>query len=291
MPITRTKLYQYTTFIFVCLFVQIMGTANAHADAVDDAFRQGNAAAKAKDWQTAIAHYQQAEQLLPTQSALISYNLGTCYAQLEKPGYAVYYLSRALLPELQASAEIGEDARHNLSLLRQRIEIVAEAEGLQVSSSVSGLDVLATALRAPIVGLIAMICGYLALVGYIFFFWWKKRSTGVSNSLLGIGLVSYLVLGLLHGFAVRAELQMPQAIALENIIEVREGPGLHRKLSFKLQGGSQVRIIQRGHGWSRIRLQGGLEGWVPDSTLGQIRAASLPDLEDGSESANSAYQG
>ena len=90
----------------------------------------------------------------------------------------------------------------------------------------------------------------------------------------GVLVAAYLVLGALHGYAVRAESEAPQAIALPTKLEVREGPGNHRKTLFVVQGGSRVRIVDRGTGWLRIRLPDGLEGWAPQADLGELAGAA-----------------
>ncbi|HEY0136495.1 MAG TPA: SH3 domain-containing protein, partial [Nannocystis sp.] len=92
----------------------------------------------------------------------------------------------------------------------------------------------------------------------------------VVGSVVGVLAAIYLVVGGLHGYAVRAESEAPQAIALPAKLEVREGPGNHRKALFVVQGGSRVRIVDRGSGWLRIRLPDGLEGWAPQASLGEL---------------------
>ena len=52
----------------------------------------------------------------------------------------------------------------------------------------------------------------------------------------------------------------------------REGPGVHRKVVFAVQGGSRLRVSERGAGWARVRLPGGLEGWAPLADLGELNA-------------------
>jgi uncharacterized protein YgiM (DUF1202 family) len=95
----------------------------------------------------------------------------------------------------------------------------------------------------------------------------------VVGSIIGVLVAIYLVVGGLHGYAVRAESEAPQAIALADKLEVRDGPGSHRKALFTVQGGSRVRIVDRGAGWLRIRLPDGLEGWAPQGSLGELKPA------------------
>ena len=56
----------------------------------------------------------------------------------------------------------------------------------------------------------------------------------------------------------------------KGVAEVREGPGRHRPVAFQLQGGSSARVVEASSGWTKIRVEGGLEGWVEDATLGRL---------------------
>jgi hypothetical protein len=103
----------------------------------------------------------------------------------------------------------------------------------------------------------------------------RRRLSGVAavgvRSLVGVLVVVFVVVGTLHGLSLRAEQSSPMAIILPASAEVREAPGAHRKEAFSLQGGSRVRIVDRAPGWSRIRLAGGLYGWLPAEDLGELR--------------------
>jgi SH3-like domain-containing protein len=94
----------------------------------------------------------------------------------------------------------------------------------------------------------------------------------VSGALALVLGVVFVVGAGVHAISLRADTTTPRAIALDRKLEVREGPGTHRKVSFVLQGGSRIRIVDRSPGWSRIRLEGGLEGWVPEASLGRLDA-------------------
>ncbi|MBL4685892.1 MAG: hypothetical protein JKY37_14955, partial [Nannocystaceae bacterium] len=68
----------------------------AAADAVDDAFAKGNAAAAHKDWPAAVQSYQRATSLARRPSATLSFNLGTAYLRVGDLGRATYHLRRAV---------------------------------------------------------------------------------------------------------------------------------------------------------------------------------------------------
>ena len=253
------------------LVVALSFAGPARADVVDEAFARGNAAAAAGDLQAAVSAYEEAERLLPGRSALLSFNLGTAYAQLGEVGLATYHLRRALQGQAQASEDVAAAAQRNLGIVRQRLEIAAAAAGAQVDRPETWRDALMAAVGSPGFGWLALGAGWLALLVWLLRGRLGGRAPGgVVGSVIGVLAAIYLVVGGLHGYAVRAESEAPQAIALPAKLEVREGPGNHRKALFVVQGGSRVRIVDRGSGWLRIRLPDGLEGWAPQASLGEL---------------------
>lgn len=249
--------------------------APARADVVDEAFVRGNRAAEAGDLKAAVQAYEEAERLLPGTSALLSFDLGTAYAQLGEDGLATYHLRRALRAQAQANAEVAAAAQRNLGIVRARAEVAALANGAQIDRPETWRDALMATVGAPEFGWLALGAGWLALAIVLLRGRLGGRAPGgVVGSVIGVLVAVYLVIGGLHGYAVRAESQAPQAIALPAKLEVREGPGNHRRTLFVVQGGSRVRIVDRGSGWSRIRLPDGLEGWAPQAGLGELAGAA-----------------
>lgn len=264
--------------LFVLVGLATLATT-ARADVVDAAFVRGNRAAEAGDLKAAVQAYEEAERLLPGTSALLSFDLGTAYAQLGEDGLATYHLRRALRAQAQASAEVAAAAQRNLGIVRARAEVAALANGAQIDRPETWRDALLATVGAPEFGWLALGAGWLALAIVLLRGRLGGRApavvgSGVFGSVIGVLVAVYLVLGGLHGYAVRAEADAPQAIALTTKLEVREGPGNHRRTLFVVQGGSRVRIVDRGSGWLRIRLPDGLEGWAPQAGLGELASAA-----------------
>lgn len=252
------------------------GATGARADVVDDHHSRAVETANAGQWEDTAREIEQALDLLPGRSALLSYNLGTAYANLGQNGRATFHLRRALQPEALPSAEIAEAARRNLGIVRTRVETAAAATSAQIDPPETWWDLVLTAVRAPAVGLLALACGWLG------FFLWGYRNVrqaraaapsslaGVTGSIIAVLLAIFVLTGALHGLALQADEATPIAIVLTPTLEVRDAPGAHRKQVFTIAGGSQVRITERAHGWCQIRLSGGLGGWVPESTLAEL---------------------
>lgn len=276
------------------VLVGLLTPVSVRADAVDDSFTQGNEAAVAKDWAAAIGHYEEAAALLPGRSALVSYNLGTAYANRGDLGRATYHLERSLDFRGGPTTEIVEAARTNLDTVRRRVELAATTADARVDRPETWWDLVVEALEARGVGWLALVCGWVFL-GVL---WVHRRrgSAGRSRSVTGAALIvlglCYAVPGLLHAWAERADRENPEAIVLDAQVDAREGPGNHRAVEFALQGGARVRIVERTPGWARVRLPGGIEGWVPEQTVGELgRPKGLGLARDVQGASSTASQG
>lgn len=253
--------------VIACL---TLAPARARADVVDEAFARGNQAALTGDYRGAVTHYTEAERLLPGRSAVLSFNLGTAHAQLGELGPATYHLRRALQPQAEATPDVAEAARRNLGVVRQRSEVAAAAAGLQVDRPETWREAALGALRAPLFGWLSLGAGWLALLLWLLRGRLRAQARGAAAGLCAVLAAVWAVFGGLHGYALGSEQAAPQAIALPAKLEVREGPGVHRKVLFAVQGGSRLRLTERGSGWARVRLPGGLEGWAPLADIGPL---------------------
>jgi tetratricopeptide (TPR) repeat protein len=261
--------------LVLALLGELLWSGTARADVVDEAYAAGSAAAAQGDWTGAIEHWQRASDLLPGRSAELEYDLGTAYAHLGELGRATYHLERALLPELQPSVELAESARRNLGIVRRSAEFQAELAGAEISRPETWWDLFVVALASPTLGWITLVSAWAVLP----LLWLRSRLDGSGKARDRRGVASLLALvfagvalvgGGLHALGLDAASDSPEAIALDNVVEVREGPGSHVPVAFQLQGGSHVRVLEQRSGWTRVRLAGGLEGWAPNAAIGRL---------------------
>jgi hypothetical protein len=265
--------------------VAIAAASPAHADVVDDAYAAGNEAALAGDWAGAIAQWEQALELLPGRSAQLDYDLGTAYAQIGELGLATYHLQRALQPQARPTVEVAEAARRNLGIVRRRAEVAAEVADARISRQESWWDLTVAVLAGPTVAWISLISGWLLVLVLGARRWFGRpgatpKPANPPKTALGwdrIGGALALVLTLvfvcaggLHGLAMEAADGRPDAIALDGVVELREGPGAHLPVAFRVQGGSRVRVLDERSGWVRVRLPAGLEGWAPRQSVARL---------------------
>jgi tetratricopeptide (TPR) repeat protein len=244
----------------------------AHADAVDEAYVLGNESARAGDWQAAVRSYERANVLLGQPSSALSYNLGTAYAQLGELGRASFHLMQALEFRGNPTTEIAEAARSNLAVVRRRAELQAATSGALIDRPETWWDLVVEMLRAPGVGWLALLSGFVALAGLVMR---RARAAAARRPKLPLAVLlgciaCYLVAGTLHGLSLRADRTEPRAVILDARADAREGPGTHRAAPFAIAGGSRVRIADRTPGWALVRLPGGIEGWVVESAVAEL---------------------
>ena len=148
-----------TAFVLV-----LLAAGPVRADAVDDAFVQGNAAAERNDWRAAVAAYEEAAAALPKRNAVVSYNLGTAYANLGDLGRATYHLNRAMDWRGGPSAELLEAARANLSAVRRSVELQATANSNMVDRPQTSWDLVVEAFGATGIRWLSLASAWLFLV-------------------------------------------------------------------------------------------------------------------------------
>jgi len=247
--------------------------ASARADAVDEAYVQANERARAGDWAAAVRSYERASELLGQPSSVLSYDLGTAYAQLGELGRASFHLLQALEFRGNPTTETAEAARTNLAVVRRRAELQAATSGALIDRPETWWDLVVEMLRAPGVGWLALLAGAVALVALVLrraraADVRRRRTLAVAVALGGVAC--YAVLGTLHGLTLRADRTEPRAVILDARADAREGPGTHRAAPFSIAGGSRVRIVDRTPGWALVRLPGGIEGWVVESAVAEL---------------------
>lgn len=259
----------------------------ARADVVDDAYAAGSEAALTGNWDAAIEHWQHALELLPGRSAQLDYDLGTAYASVGELGRATYHLERSLQPHARPSVEVAEAARRNLGIVRRQAETQAEIHDAIISRLPSSWDLAIEVLAGRALAWISLISGWLMVV-VVAHRQWRRRTGqaadsagGVSGALVLVFALVFTIGGGLHALAIGADDEHPDAIALDAIVEVREGPGTHLPVAFELQGGSHVRVLDERSGWARVRLPGGLEGWAKADAIARLDQPKTVGREPG----------
>jgi Bacterial SH3 domain len=280
---------QGLVLVLVLVLALVVTPTLARADVVDDAYAAGSEAALTGNWDEAIEHWQHALELLPGRSAQLDYDLGTAYASVGELGRATYHLERALQPHARPSVEVAEAARRNLGIVRRQAETQAEIQDAIISRLPSSWDLAIEVLAGRALAWISLVSGWLMVV-VVAHRQWRRRvshadqagtASGVSGALALVFALVFMIGGGLHALAMGAYDEHPDAIALDAIVEVREGPGTHLPVAFELQGGSHVRVLDERSGWVRVRLPGGLEGWAKLDSIARLDQSKAVGREPG----------
>lgn len=247
----------------------------ARADVIDDLYERGNQAAAQGEWSVAAGCYEQARALLPDRSAELSYNLGTAYAQLGQTGYATFHLRRAIQRAADPSTEVVESARRNLGILDRRIEQDAERTGGQVSTPTGWWPRVRSALAARWLGWLTWLlgAGVIASCTASTIRSRQGRSRSTPRAVAWVLAGAFCLGAFVHGVALRGERKAANHVVLPNLALAREGPSAGRPVSVRIVGGSRVRQIERRGGWTEVRLDSGLTGWLPDGEVADLQAA------------------
>ena len=239
-------------------------SAPAAAETVDQAYARALKEYYGGKYDEAVASLQRI-RTIPLEHEDLHYNLGCAYFKQGKLGPAIFHFERALA--LDSSAE---DARFNLETSRSLAarKVKDELKG-------AGRDAwwlrLVTALPGRTWTMLFLVLWWvtLALLLALRYVHPGPARAGmiVANSF--VALVMLLSATLLLG-RIYADRRVTRGVVLPDRLEVREGPNVTTKSTFKLHAGFKVRLQARSDGWVRIRLPNGLEGWVPEGKIGVL---------------------
>lgn len=202
---------------------------------------------------------------VPLQHEDLHYNLGCAYFRMGELGRAIYHFEKALTLDPEA-----DDARFNLATARSLAAAKVKDE-LKKAAPPPLWQRLVTfwqpgTITVVFLVLFWLVCGLLLALRFV------QPGALRAGLIAGTALLALLAL-LAGGTLFGAELyqrRVVQAIVLPDKLEVREGPNRSTKVTFSLHAGFKVRIQAREAGWARLRLNNGLEGWVPEKQLGVL---------------------
>jgi tetratricopeptide (TPR) repeat protein len=227
-------------------------------------FRRGNDAYLRGQYDAALAAYEQLVSL-GVRSEDLFFNLGNAYAKAGQLGPAIYNYERAL-----AYDPGQEDVLFNLSTAREAVRRQGE-DRLVGAEEVSRWIRIVSPFTVSFASWL-----FLSLWSGLFGLLIVLRFRGEGFLRVGLqALLGFVVLatvgagGLLAGRLYLAT-RVLEAVVLPPSIEVRDGPDAASTTSFSVHAGLKLRVIETERDWARVRLANGLEGWVPERTLGRL---------------------
>lgn len=248
----------------------------APAAAADDLFARANADYDARNYDAAIAKYEQLVKSGVRHEDLF-YNLGNAYlrsAEAGKPdrlGRAILAYERSIV-----LAPGFDDAHFNLDVARELVAVRYGADKVK-DAAIDPLWVRVatwlplTTMSWVFFGLDVLFFGLLIMLrflptGFV------RTGLIVANVFTGVAAVA---MGVLLGFQVYYVETVRMSIVVDDEVVMREGPDASRREGPKLHAGHRARVLREDHGWVRVRLANNMEGWIPRPSTEEIQGASL----------------
>jgi len=193
------------------------------------------------------------------------YNLGNAYFRSGKMGPAIFNYERALRIDPSMT-----DAHYNMDVARQ---VVAErvVDRLKGAESEPWWVRLATffSISQLTIGLIALdVLFFALLIAVRFLATGFLRTALIASS--GFALIALLGTFLLLRGHIYVLEEVHQGVVVADQVVIREGSDARSAEKGKLHPGVRVSLRGRDAGWLRIRLANGMEGWVPESSIGKL---------------------
>ncbi len=245
---------------FLLYLVIILGSEAYALSDIDSLFAKGNDhflagdIHQAKDVYLSIVHEG-------ISNDKVFFNLANCYLKTGDIGRAVYYYRCARQINFR-----DHDIRANLSIARR---IVDETGTLYASEGIYDRLV-------EFVGYIgafglSLITAVLWLSCVIFFIISetarkraiRRRMVRVSIGLFFMFMTSVFFLGVLVHYTEF----VTHAVAIDESVIARNGPGEHFTGIFEQQPGFEMVIKRKSNGWLEVTLPNGFTGWVPASSV------------------------
>ena len=212
------------------------------------------------------------------------YNLGTTDLERGDLGRAVLHLARARflatgrpgsglhpipVPGARAATDgTSSDIEHNLALARARVRGTASDQ----DAPAPAWDRVFREFPVGTLALGFLACWVLLFAGLI-----AHRLSGSQAIRRGEGVAILILtavvagLGLVGGGALYARHAIRRGVLLADEVRGAEAPDHRAVMVFRAPAGTEVRLLgQAAAGYVRVRLDSGLDGWVPADELGEI---------------------
>jgi len=246
---------------FCILFFFISNSIFAQENLIGDIIKKSIKAHDAKDFGTAIKHYNQL-LAININSAELYYNLGTAHLEKKDIAESIYYLEKAkkIQPE-------DTDINKNLSI----------AYSLQVDDIDKFPEIFLISMLKKISNLFnSNIWFYLAFASFctcLFCFWYfanlKFRNTasktGFYNWLLFLFIGLFFLL--LSNIKYNSDFGSESAIIFSDQIEILAAPNDNAEEIITIHQGLKVNVIDAVDAWFKIELSDKTKGWIKKSAL------------------------
>jgi len=284
--ITTRHMWVAARFVGACVVAAITWhaeptLAQGVADEPGDVFRSANALYEAGNYQAAIAEYHRVVDG-GVEDGTLNYNLGNAYYKSNDLGNAVLFYRRAL--RLQPR---NDDAQENLELVTSQLKDKQFVRNQ--NRFVRGIVWLHNNLNATeLVVLASTSYLVLCLLGIVLIF---RESTAVAAAyrrtsivsparlvglsfaqdlLVAMGIVTVLLATTGASAYRKLDHNRTEAVILADEIPVFSSPTEDATLQFKIHEGTVVKIGDQRSGWVKVKLPGGMSGWVASGSMERV---------------------
>jgi len=193
------------------------------------------------------------------------YNLGNAYFRAGRLGPAIYNYERALRIDPGM-----EDARHNMDVARDAVgeRVVDRLKGAEAESWWVRLATFFSVSQLTLAFLILDLVFFGSLIALRFLATGFVRTALIATTaFIGVALTGSLLLLRGHTYVLE---EVHQGIVIADQVVIREGSDARSAEKGKLHPGVRVSLRGRDAGWLHIRLANGMEGWVPEDSIGKL---------------------
>jgi tetratricopeptide (TPR) repeat protein len=248
--------------ITICVLLALTGAAFGSGEGAATLYNQGNSFYTKGDFESALKNYRHALDQKVADPRL-EQNIGSAYFKLGDVGRAIYHFERGLL-----LAPRDRDLRYDLDLAKQlrKDEMPEKPMGIaSVFQTISGYFTVSEWIGILSVLFVMLGSGLFALL----------MVQGRAKPVLFWGCLGLVVLMLIPtpfaASSIYKSLFTQRGVILADSVNALSGPGKGQSEVFSAHGGTPCQILDRRMGYVRIFLPTGLNGWVPDASVGSIR--------------------
>lgn len=245
---------------FIAILLIGFGIVSAQSDSLD-LVSQARAAYMIGDYKTSQALYEAIVQD-GIRDFRVYFNLGNAYYQSGDLGRALLNYRRA-----QEIWPRDNDVGNNLAQVRmERLDLISDDTGFSESLAALTTGIFNLSELSVIVFFAWLVWFAGLAVCILRTEWWDRMRIPflVSGVALMLGLV-------LFGGRLDTSLRHPIGIIIDEVIQVRSGPGESYLELYQLHAAAEVYVWAIKNDWVQFALADGRLGWIPSKTLTMIQ--------------------
>ncbi len=247
--------------ILMLLIFTVFLTPQAFAVSKADAevFKKANQDYRKGDFKLAAEAYENLSDKYPDQ-AVFYYNLGNALHKLGKLGPTIVAYEQALALDPR-----NQDVRANLKFVRGLVQYrVDDKRNWYLKAAQELLNYFT---EKEVISLV-LFTYFILASGWAFVLFFKNGAPwGIKRRMLLIISAAFFLVGLAKNIETHF---IRDAIVTANEAAARYGPSEADKVAFRVGEGVKVYVVDKRDDWSRVLLNNGESGWVPNTQIIEV---------------------